>query len=167
MAVVVDGICVIVRNRTLAQIFPGGVEAYTREVARATYCADDSINRVAFRTKAEAHDHVSRLVSASLSGPSSASPDVVIATGSRGQLRHATGWSWRNDPSRRTASNTLQPSRRCVVHLQRMSSRQITGDPVPSTRSRSRIYRRIMSLSASSGATVLRLKRIDTGRRAS
>ena len=50
------------------------------------YCADDSINRVAFQTKAEAHDHVSRLVSAGLSGPSSASPDVVIATSSRGPL---------------------------------------------------------------------------------
>jgi len=86
MAVVVDGICVIVRNRTLAQIFPGGLDAYALEAARATYCADDSINRVAFRTKAEAHHHVSRLVSAGLSGPSSASPDVVIATGSRGQL---------------------------------------------------------------------------------
>ena len=35
MAVVVDGICVIVRNRTLAQIFPGGLEAYAREAARA------------------------------------------------------------------------------------------------------------------------------------
>ena len=63
MAVLVEGFSVIVRKEALERNFPGGLDAYQRQLPNRTYCADDQLCRVGFMAQADAmaHAHISCL----------------------------------------------------------------------------------------------------------
>ena len=48
MSVLIEGISVVVRNETLEEKYPGGVDAYRLHVPNRTFCTDGVLTRVGF-----------------------------------------------------------------------------------------------------------------------
>jgi hypothetical protein len=87
MAVVVEAFSVIVRRDAIERRFPGGVETFERQAPNNTYCADDSLCRVAFMVDEDAKAFVRRLVTVGLKGPAEGpSPDFGIVSPRSGNL---------------------------------------------------------------------------------
>jgi hypothetical protein len=54
MAVLIESDCVVVRNVTIADRYPGGMDAYRDDCPNATFCLDDHLCRVGFRVAQDA-----------------------------------------------------------------------------------------------------------------
>ena len=61
MAVLVEGISVIVRHTTLEAKYPGGWQAFATEVPNHTLCSDTEIARVGFMAPNDVESYVSHL----------------------------------------------------------------------------------------------------------
>jgi len=61
MSVLVEGISVIVRRETIDAHYPGGWDAYVKDVPNETLCSDERLARVGFMTSYDVDRFVSRL----------------------------------------------------------------------------------------------------------
>ena len=61
MAVLVEGISVIIRRKAIEEKFPGGWEAFVDDVPNDTLCADDELARVGFMSPADVKAYVRHL----------------------------------------------------------------------------------------------------------
>lgn len=61
MAVLVEGISVVVLRSAIAAYYPGGVSGFVTNAPNRTLCADDTVVRVGFMSPADVHDFVERL----------------------------------------------------------------------------------------------------------
>ena len=87
MAILVEGFSVVVRKEALQRNFPGGLDAYQRQLPNQTYCHDEKLCRVGFMTRVEAMAHASQLVSSGLRGPiEGPSPELAIVCAKSGHL---------------------------------------------------------------------------------
>ncbi len=66
MAVLVEGISVIVRLDRLQERYPGGREAFERRVPNNTFCCDDELARVGFVDPSEVRNFVDHLAESGL-----------------------------------------------------------------------------------------------------
>ena len=85
MAVVVEGFSVIVRKEALQRSFPGGLDAYLRQLPAGIYCSDEHFCCAAFMAQDDAMAHARVLVSAGLQGPlDGSSPELAIVSTAAG-----------------------------------------------------------------------------------
>ena len=61
MAVLVEGISVIIRRKIIEEKFPGGWDALVEDVPNETLCADDALARVGFMSPADVEAYVKHL----------------------------------------------------------------------------------------------------------
>lgn len=61
MAVLVEGISVIIRREAIAEKFPGGWYAFEHDVPNRTLCADDKLARVGFMSPEDVKSYVEHL----------------------------------------------------------------------------------------------------------
>jgi len=61
MAVLVEGISVIIRRKAIEEKFSGGWEAFVDDVPNQTLCADDELARVGFMSPADVKAYVGHL----------------------------------------------------------------------------------------------------------
>jgi hypothetical protein len=79
MAVLVEGISVVVRSAAIELRFAGGVEGFLEAAAGPTFCADDELACVGFLATAEAEAFCEALAAAGLSfGGDDAPADVAV-----------------------------------------------------------------------------------------
>lgn len=107
MAVLVEGISVIVRSDRILESVPGGWEAFKRSVRNETLCADDEVVRVGFMSPADAEAYVGELDRWGLRYlESGQAVDLVVADQQRG-LMAKCDWagcrkvSWQGDANKR------------------------------------------------------------------
>jgi hypothetical protein len=62
MAVLVEGISVIIKRSVIEEKFPGGWEAFVEDVPNRTLCADDELARVGFMAPLDAEEYVQHLI---------------------------------------------------------------------------------------------------------
>ena len=58
MAVLIEAISVVVRERAIAEKMKGGLPLFLRERPNLTHCADGQLHRLGFMTPHEVHDYV-------------------------------------------------------------------------------------------------------------
>ena len=61
MAVLVEGISVVIRRAAIESKFPGGWEGFVEDVPNPTLCTDDELARVGFMTPADVKAYVEHL----------------------------------------------------------------------------------------------------------
>ncbi len=61
MAVLVEGISVIIRREAIAEKFPGGWDAFVCDVPNRTLCADDKLTRIGFMSPEDVKAYVEDL----------------------------------------------------------------------------------------------------------
>jgi hypothetical protein len=61
MAVLVEGISVIIKRKKIEEKFSGGWEAFVRDVPNSTLCADDELARVGFMSPEDVEAYVKHL----------------------------------------------------------------------------------------------------------
>ena len=61
MGVLIEGVNVLIRNATVEQRFPGGMQEYERHCPNVTFCTDGQICRVGFMTEADAVSYIDYL----------------------------------------------------------------------------------------------------------
>lgn len=61
MAVLIEGISIIIKLPVIEDKYPGGVEGFKREVPNYTYCADDHLVRIGFMTPVDVEDFCKHL----------------------------------------------------------------------------------------------------------
>jgi tetratricopeptide (TPR) repeat protein len=61
MAILIEGCCVVVRVSTIAEKYPGGLDAYRRDCPNATCLSDDNLCRVGFMATEDADTFVAEL----------------------------------------------------------------------------------------------------------
>ena len=61
MAVLIEGISVVIRRSAIMDKFPGGWEGFLSDVPNQTLCADDELARVGFMIPADAESYIKRL----------------------------------------------------------------------------------------------------------
>lgn len=66
MAVLIEGISVIVRVTTVEASYPGGLAAYAADCPNATFCTDGVLTRVGFMSPADTGEFIARLEAAGL-----------------------------------------------------------------------------------------------------
>lgn len=79
MAVLIEGVSVLVRVQTLADRHTGGWERFVAEVPNKTLCADAELARVGFLMPNEAHDYCLHLEQRGLTALDSAGASLDIA----------------------------------------------------------------------------------------
>ena len=79
MGVLIEGENVLIRNATVEQRFPGGIQEYERRCPNATFCTDGQICRVGFMTKADAVSYIDYLHGFGFERPTpEGSPEVAL-----------------------------------------------------------------------------------------
>jgi tetratricopeptide repeat protein len=92
MAVLIEGISVLVRVSAIASKFAGGIGAFGNLVRNATYCADDDLARVGFMTPSDTGSFIEQLVRRGLTHLShDAAADIVVVDQLQGPLS-ACSW---------------------------------------------------------------------------
>lgn len=85
MAVLVEGISVIVRINAIEEKYPGGLESFEKECPNETFCADGELARVGFMTPADTKKFVSTLNSLGIVyREGGKAVDIVVADQQRG-----------------------------------------------------------------------------------
>lgn len=107
MAVLVEGISVIVRADRIEEAVPGGWDAFKLSVRNRTLCGDNEVVRVGFMSPADAKAYVDELECWGLRYLYDGQAiDLVVADQQRG-LMAKCGWAgckkidWRGDPKKR------------------------------------------------------------------
>ncbi len=92
MAVLIEGFSVVVRNRTLAAQYPGGVPGFRRDCPNNSFCTDGNLCRVGFMTRDDADRCVAELAEKGLTPVlKQAAADVALVSQMDGPL-HACDW---------------------------------------------------------------------------
>lgn len=116
MAVLVEGISVIVLAKQIVSNHVGGWEAFKRKVPNQTMCADDELIRVGFMHPDDVQDYVATLEVAGLRHiTDGAASDMVVADQQRGfttacQWAHFGHINLGGDPAKRVAACMLAGS---------------------------------------------------------
>ena len=88
MAVLIDAYSVVVRNSSLAALYPGGIEAYERDRPNATFCTDGRVSRIGFMVLSDAKRFVAELAAKGLTPARGGSAeDVAIVSQPDGLLQ--------------------------------------------------------------------------------
>jgi len=111
MAVLIEGFCLVVRNSTLQDRYPGGRVEFVGKWLDASICGDKHVTRVGFMTLDGMESLVDQLLSAGFDkGDSSKEPDFVIVSQMHGLLspcgwldlgtqeEYVAGWQVGEDP---------------------------------------------------------------------
>lgn len=121
MAVLVEGISVIIRCDRLLAAFGGDWEAVKSIVPNKTLCADNELVRVGFMVPADVKDFIARLAGHGLAYlADGAAQDLVVVDQMRGPLARC-GWiefgqvNLGGDPKERVAASRLVGSTQMVV----------------------------------------------------
>src|SRR5262245_29394110 len=61
MAVLIEGLSVVVRNDAIAKLYKGGMSAFTSGIPNDNFCADDELSRVAFMAPPDVKAYVEKL----------------------------------------------------------------------------------------------------------
>jgi len=61
MTVLVEGISVIIKREVIERKFPGGWQAFVRDVPNQTLCADDELARIGFMLPNDVQSYISHL----------------------------------------------------------------------------------------------------------
>jgi tetratricopeptide (TPR) repeat protein len=86
MGVLIESENVLIRNATVEQRLPGGMQEYERRCPNGTYCTDGQICRVGFMVAADAASYIDYLDSLGFARPTrDGSPEVAI-------VNHVTGF---------------------------------------------------------------------------
>ena len=81
MGVLIEGENVVIRNATVEQRHPGGMQEYERRCPNGTFCTDGQICRVGFMATADAISYIDGLESLGFTRPTSeGSPEVALIT---------------------------------------------------------------------------------------
>ncbi len=81
MAVIIECDNVLIRNSTVNQRFPGGMQEYERSCPNQSFCTDGQICRVGFMTTADALSYIDCLENLGLAGPTETeSPDIALVS---------------------------------------------------------------------------------------
>ena len=117
MAVLVEGISVIIKAQAIIDRYPGGWEAFEANPPNATLCADNELIRVGFMTPVDAKGFVERLASHGIEYLRDGKAiDLVVADQQRG-LAAPCEWAefgrldWEGDSEKRVAACRLVGSR--------------------------------------------------------
>lgn len=82
----IEGENVLIRNATVDQRFPGGLQEYARCCPNSTFCTDGLICRVGFMVPADAAGYIDHLVSCGFARPTpDSSPEIAL-------INHVTGF---------------------------------------------------------------------------
>jgi hypothetical protein len=105
MAVLIEGISVVVQCSAIVERYPGGAPAFTAQVPNATLCSDGELARIGFMTPDDTRAYVEGLEQAGLKYfHEGKALNVVVADQRRGLLL-SCDWAefgftdWNNDPS--------------------------------------------------------------------
>jgi len=86
MGVLIEGENVVIRNSTVEQRLPGGMQEYERRCPNGTFCTDGQICQVGFMVSADAFTYIDYLESLGFARPTPAgSPKVAL-------INHETGF---------------------------------------------------------------------------
>jgi len=78
MGVLIEGENVLIRNATVEQRYPGGMQEYEQRCPNATFCTDGQICRVGFMATADAISYIDDLESLGFARPTpEGSPEVA------------------------------------------------------------------------------------------
>jgi tetratricopeptide (TPR) repeat protein len=92
MSVLIEGDSVLVRNSTLEERYPGGVEGYRRDCPNNTFCSDERLSRVGFMMPGDAEEFIAQLAAKGLTPfRHEASEDVALVNPGAG-LRRPCSW---------------------------------------------------------------------------
>jgi len=79
MGVLIEGENVLIRNSTVEQRLPGGMEEYEQRCPNGTFCTDGQICRVGFMVRADAVSYIDYLESLGFARPTTeGSPEVAL-----------------------------------------------------------------------------------------
>lgn len=115
MAVLVEGISVIVRAQAVLSKYRGGWEAFNEDVPNQTMCADNELVKVSFMTPDDVRAYVQQLERAGLAPFGNVSPDIAVVDQRQGFTMPCT-WAefghvnYQNNPDQRVACCRLKGS---------------------------------------------------------
>ncbi len=66
MAVIIEAFSVLVRNKTLAEKYPSGVDGFRRDCPNNTFCADEHLSRIGFLVRGDAEEFMAYLAARGL-----------------------------------------------------------------------------------------------------
>ena len=93
MAVLVEGISVVIKREALEDRFPGGLDEFVRSVPNSTLCMDEHLVRVGFMSPVDVADYVGHLEACGMVYlDRDAAVDMVVADQQRG-LAAACDWA--------------------------------------------------------------------------
>ena len=116
MAVLVEGISVIIRADALIERYPGSWEAFQANPPNATLCADGELIRVGFMTPDDARAFVEELAQYGIEYlRDGKAVDLVVADQQRGfaapcEWAECGHFNWENDPDRKVAASWMAAS---------------------------------------------------------
>jgi hypothetical protein len=117
MAVLIEGISVVVRCSAVIDRYPGGAPAFSAEVPNATLCSDGEIARIGFMTPQDTRAFVERLERAGLEYFRDNRAIDVVVVDQRSGMTVPCDWAefgstnWNNDPKCPIAVCRAKPTR--------------------------------------------------------
>lgn len=88
MAVLIEGFSVVIRNATVAEKYPGGVDAFRADSPNATFCTDEHLSRVGFMVPHDADVFVAQLAALGFTPyRKDAAEDVAVVSQVEGPLK--------------------------------------------------------------------------------
>jgi hypothetical protein len=92
MGVLIEAVCVVIRNATVEARLTGGMQEYERRCPNDTFCTDGEVCRVGFMTTADAASYIESIESLGFRRPTpEAAPEVALITQAAG-LDHPCDW---------------------------------------------------------------------------
>jgi hypothetical protein len=117
MAVLIEGISVVVRCEAVVRVHPGGAAAFTAEVPNQTMCADGELARVGFMTPRDAQIYVEHLGARGLKYHEGKSALDLVVVDQRAGMLVACDWAefgsthWNNNPAQPISVCRAKPTR--------------------------------------------------------
>lgn len=116
MAVLIEGLCVVVKVNAIATKHAGGTKAFTAEVPNALLCADGELARVGFMTPDDARKYVEHLERRGLKYLENRNAVDIVVVDQRTGPVVACDWvmfgrvGWDKDPKRPVAVCRAHPT---------------------------------------------------------
>jgi len=117
MAVLIEGLCVVVNVNAIATKHAGGAKAFAAEVPNASLCADEELARVGFMTPDDARGYVEHLERRGLKYLEDRNAVDIVVVDQRTGPVVACNWvtfgrvDWDKDPKRPVAVCRAHPTR--------------------------------------------------------
>ena len=116
MAVLIEGLCVVINVNAITTKYEGGVKAFAAEVPNASLCADGELARVAFMTPDDVRGYVQHLERRGLQYLEDRNAVDIVVVDQRTGPRVACTWvtfgrvDWDKDPLRPVAVCRANPT---------------------------------------------------------